>query len=64
MKKYEYSVIRPIGNGSDFSSGGVISWRCSTREDARIQKRDLKQAGINAKIVQTIYKQVEQKEIR
>ena len=58
MKKYEYSVIRSLEDGSS------ISWRCANREDARIQKRDLKQAGINAKIVQTIYKQVEQKEIR
>lgn len=56
--KYEYSVVRSLEDGSS------ISWRCSNREDARIAKRDLKQAGINAKIVQTIYKQVECREVR
>lgn len=56
--KYEYSVIRSLEDGSS------ISWRCSNREDARIHKKELKQAGISAKIVQTIYKQIEQREVR
>lgn len=56
--KYEYSVIRSLEDGSS------ISWRCSTRNEARNTKKELKQAGISSKIVQTIYKQVEEKEIR
>lgn len=58
MKKYEYSVIRSLEDGSS------ISWRCSTREAARNQKKELKKAGVSSKIIQTIYKQVECREVR
>lgn len=58
MIKYEYSVIRSLEDGTS------ISWRCSTRNEARNTKKELKQSGINAKIIQTIYKQVEQREVR
>ncbi|MNQ85057.1 hypothetical protein D3C85_1002040 [compost metagenome] len=58
MKRYEYSVIREI------SSGDTISWKCSTRESARNHKRSLKEAGIPAKIVQTVYQQVSCQEVR
>ena len=59
MKKYEYSVIREISN-----SGDTISWKCATRSEARAEKKSLKEAGISAKIVQTVYQKVAQKEIR
>lgn len=58
MKKYEYSVIREI------SSGDVISWKCSTREEARNEKKSLKEAGIPSKIVQTVYQQISNKGVR
>lgn len=58
MKKYEYSVIREI------SAGYIISWKCSTRESAREYKKSLKEAGVPSKIVQTVYQQISNKEVR
>lgn len=57
MKKYEYIVSRNV-------SGAEISWKCATREEARNEKKSLKEAGISAKIVQTVYQQISNKEVR
>ena len=57
MKKYEYIVSRNV-------NGAEISWKCATREEARASKKELKQAGYDAKIIQTVYQKVSCQEVR
>jgi len=53
--KYEYDLVNSVG---------VIGVGFETREEARTEKREFKDAGINSKIIQKKYQLIEIKEVR
>jgi len=53
--KYEYDLVNSVG---------AICVGLETREEARTEKRDFKDAGIDSKIIQKKYQLIETKEVR